>query len=137
CFFRRVEGDDARALPADDGPGGAADVIFGKVYDVVLERKAGRGTTNPDGKSYVRSLLDKGVPKISEKIREEAEELCRALASESPERVASEAADLVFHALVGLAARDLHLRDVGRVLAGRFGVSGIDEKAARGTDEGG
>jgi len=131
CFFRTIQGDDPKDLPADDGPTGASDPVFDRVFGVIQERKAGRGATQADGKSYVKSLLDRGVPKISAKIREEAEELCQALASETPERVASEAADLVFHALVGLAARDIELRAVAEVFKQRFGISGIDEKASR------
>jgi phosphoribosyl-ATP pyrophosphohydrolase/phosphoribosyl-AMP cyclohydrolase len=131
CFFRRVEGDDANALPADDGPPPGPDPTLEEVFAVILERQAGRGMTNAEGGSYVRRLLDRGAPKINEKITEEAAELAQAIAGESDERVAAEAADLVFHAMVGLAHRGLHLHDVARVLAARFGRSGIDEKAAR------
>ena len=95
-------------------------------------RKRGEGMTNAEGKSYVRRLLDKGVPKINAKIEEEAGELCAALAGESDAQVYAETADLLFHVLVGLSARDLRFEEVTRVLAGRLGVSGIDEKAARG-----
>lgn len=131
CFFRRVEGTDPQALPADDGPAPGPDPTLERVFGVILHRQAGRGMTNADGKSYVRRLLDEGAPKINAKITEEAGELTQAIAEQSDERVASEAADLVFHAMVGLAHRGLHLHDVARVLAGRFGVSGLDEKAAR------
>ncbi len=124
CFFAPV-------LPQaheDDGPQGS---MVDRVFAVILDRKAGRGATNEDGKSYVRSLLDKGVEKIASKITEEAGELIEALRGETPDRVASEAADLVFHAMVGLAARDVAWSDVAAVFAKRFGVSGIDEKARR------
>ena len=124
CFFAPVlpQAED------DDGPQGN---MVDRVFAVILDRKAGRGATNEDGKSYVRSLLDKGVEKIASKITEEAGELIEALRGETPERVASEAADLVFHAMVGLAARDVAWSDVAAVFAKRFGVSGIDEKAGR------
>lgn len=105
--------------------------ILARVTAVVRERKAGRGATNAEGRSYVRTLMDKGTDKINEKIAEEGAELCRALRSESDERVAAEAADLVFHVLVGLVHRDLDLEPVAAVLRDRFGVSGIDEKASR------
>lgn len=131
CFFRRVEGDDAHTLPHDDGPTNGADPTFERVFAVIEQRKAGLGITNTEGKSYVRKLLARGAPKINEKIAEEAGELCEAIANESDERVASEAADLLFHALVGLSHRGLDIRDVARVLAARFGTSGLDEKAAR------
>ncbi|MCR9166039.1 MAG: bifunctional phosphoribosyl-AMP cyclohydrolase/phosphoribosyl-ATP diphosphatase HisIE [Nannocystaceae bacterium] len=125
CFF-------APLLPqteTDDGPAGN---MLGRVFETILDRKAGRGSTNAQGKSYVRSLLDKGVEKIASKITEEAGELIEALRGETPDRVASEAADLVFHAMVGLASRDVSWSDVAAEFARRFGVSGIDEKAARG-----
>lgn len=131
CFFRRVEGEHAEALPADDGPPPGPDPTLEQVFAVILERQAGRGMTNAEGGSYVRRLLDRGAPKINEKLTEEAAELAHAIAGESDERVAAEAADLVFHAMVGLAHRGLHLHDVARVLADRFGTSGIDEKAGR------
>ncbi len=127
CFFRPL----SDAGPEDDGPAEVPGSMFARVFGVVLDRKAGRGATNRDGKSYVRSLLDKGVEKIGAKVHEEAGELVDALRNESAERVASEAADLFFHAMVGLAHRDVGLRAVADVFARRFGLSGIDEKAAR------
>jgi phosphoribosyl-ATP pyrophosphohydrolase/phosphoribosyl-AMP cyclohydrolase len=126
CFFQPVDGE------ADDGPAPSSDVTMAHVFGAVLERQAGRGATNREGKSYVRSLLDAGAEKIGAKIREEADELCRAIAGEPADRVAAEAADLVFHAMVGLAHRAVHWRDVANVLAQRLGVSGVDEKASRG-----
>ncbi len=131
CFFRRVDGDDATALPADDGPPADPGTMLTRVFGVIEDRKAGRGMTNADGKSYVRTLLDKGPPKLAEKITEEAGELSQAIADESDARVASEAADLIFHAMVGLAYRGLDLHAVADVFAQRFGLSGIDEKQAR------
>ena len=82
-------------------------------------------------KSYTRSLFDGGAAKIGRKINEESDELVRALESEADDRVLNEAADLFYHALVGLRFRGLPFRAVLRVLADRFGVGGHDEKAAR------
>lgn len=132
CFFKPVElGPDAPAWAnEDDGPLPVR--TLDSLWQTILDRKAGRGMTNAQGKSYVRSLLDAGAVKIDEKLREEAAELGAALREESDERVASEAADLLFHALVGLAARDLSPEDVAAVLRQRHGLSGIDEKAGRG-----
>jgi phosphoribosyl-AMP cyclohydrolase / phosphoribosyl-ATP pyrophosphohydrolase len=131
CFFRAWD-PATETLAEDDGPTPGADTLFARVFGVVLDRQAGRGATNRDGKSYVRSLLEAGTEAISAKIREEADELTQALGTESTQRVASEAADLIFHAMVGLAHRGAHIRDVARVFASRFGISGLDEKAARG-----
>lgn len=125
CFFAPVLPQPAEE---DDGPHGN---VVERVFGVILDRKAGRGATNKEGKSYVRSLLDKGVEKIASKITEEAEELIEAMRNETPDRVVSEAADLVFHAMVGLAARDVRWSDVTTEFARRFGLSGIDEKDAR------
>jgi phosphoribosyl-ATP pyrophosphohydrolase/phosphoribosyl-AMP cyclohydrolase len=82
-------------------------------------------------KSYTRSLLDGGPAKIGGKLREEAAELSVAIAEESDERVVSEAADVLFHLLVGLRLRGLGLRDVEAKLQARMGLSGHAEKAAR------
>jgi phosphoribosyl-ATP pyrophosphohydrolase/phosphoribosyl-AMP cyclohydrolase len=83
-----------------------------------LERTiAERAETKPDG-SYTASLLaDPG--RIGEKVQEEAEEVARAAKSESGERVAEEAADVIYHLAVLLKGRDLTLTDAERVLDGR------------------
>ena len=82
-------------------------------------------------KSYTALLLAGGVERIGGKVTEEAGELVRAAAGEADARVVAEAADLLYHTLVLLAARDLTLAAVEEELARRFGVSGLDEKAAR------
>lgn len=82
-------------------------------------------------RSYTARLLADGVPAIAGKVTEEAGELVQAAAAETDDRVVSEAADLLYHMLVLLAARDLSLSQVEATLAGRFGVSGLEEKAAR------
>jgi phosphoribosyl-ATP pyrophosphohydrolase/phosphoribosyl-AMP cyclohydrolase len=131
CFFRRVEGEHATALPEDDGPPAGAGAMLDRVFAVILERKAGRGATRADGKSYVQSLLQAGAAKINAKIGEEADELRRAIEGEPDARVAAEAADLLFHTLVGLAHRGLDPAAVMKVLDDRLGTSGIDEKERR------
>jgi len=129
CFFRALAED---GLAADEGPvADGPDAVLARLFAVVLARKAGLGATQAEGKSYVRELLAAGTTKVEAKLREEADELARALASESRERVAAEAADLLFHTLVALVARDVDLREVTAVLAGRHGTSGLDEKARR------
>jgi phosphoribosyl-ATP pyrophosphohydrolase/phosphoribosyl-AMP cyclohydrolase len=96
------------------------------LYQTILARKDAPAGT----KSYVKQLLE--TPgKVGQKINEEAGELSAELPEGAKERVISEAADLVFHTLVGLAARGVTLEDVARELHRRAGVSGIDEKAAR------
>jgi phosphoribosyl-AMP cyclohydrolase / phosphoribosyl-ATP pyrophosphohydrolase len=84
----------------------------------ILERTiAERAATQPQG-SYTAALL--GDPeRIGEKVQEEAEEVARAAKSESDERVAEEAADVIYHLAVLLKGRDLTLTDAERVLDGR------------------
>ena len=68
----------------------------------------------PDG-SYTAALLaDPAL--IGEKVQEEAEEVARAAREETDERVANEAADVLYHLSVLLASRSLTLADAGRVL---------------------
>jgi phosphoribosyl-AMP cyclohydrolase / phosphoribosyl-ATP pyrophosphohydrolase len=83
-----------------------------------LERTiAQRAAARPDG-SYTATLLA-DPQRIGEKVQEEAEEVARAAQSESDERVAEEAADVVYHLTVLLRSRELSLADAERVLDGR------------------
>jgi phosphoribosyl-AMP cyclohydrolase / phosphoribosyl-ATP pyrophosphohydrolase len=85
-----------------------------------LERTiADRADARPDG-SYTVSLLE-APGRAGEKVEEEAEEVVRAAREESDERVAEEAADLLYHLAVLLRGRDLTLADAERVLDGRRG----------------
>ena len=95
-----------------------------------------RRTSRPD-ESYTAGLLHAGVTKIGEKINEEAEEVVEASTepgSAGRDHLVREAADLVYHLLVLLAARDCGLDDVEAELARRFGISGLEEKASRQKD---
>ena len=83
-----------------------------------LERVlAQRARDRPAG-SYTAELLS-DPPRIGEKVREEAAEVARAAAGESDERVAEEAADVLYHLVVLLRSRGLDLADAERVLDGR------------------
>jgi phosphoribosyl-ATP pyrophosphohydrolase/phosphoribosyl-AMP cyclohydrolase len=79
---------------------------------------AQRALERPEG-SYVASLLDEGVPAAARKVGEEAIETVTAALAETDERLAEEAADLVFHLYVLLAARGVDLARVDDVLAAR------------------
>jgi phosphoribosyl-ATP pyrophosphohydrolase/phosphoribosyl-AMP cyclohydrolase len=125
CFYRRVEGD-AGALAADDGPPDPPALVLARVAEVIARRRRER----PE-KSYVVSLLDAGLPKINAKIAEESGELREALLENDAAHIAHEAADLLFHTLVGLEAAGVPVDAVFAELRRRFGVSGIDEKASR------
>ncbi len=121
CFFRPFDGEIATDEQAPAAP-----------YLVELERVIESRKGAPAGSSYTRDLLAGGSAKVGAKIREEADELARAIEGESNERVASEAADALYHLMVGLASRGLSLRDAIGVLAARAGTSGHVEKAQRG-----
>jgi phosphoribosyl-ATP pyrophosphohydrolase len=81
--------------------------------------------------SYTRKLLDGGVKHCAKKLGEEAVETVLAAVGEDRERLISESADLLYHLLVVLEAREVRLAEVEAVLAQRTGMSGLDEKAAR------
>jgi phosphoribosyl-ATP pyrophosphohydrolase/phosphoribosyl-AMP cyclohydrolase len=115
CFFRSTAGNAERPLPT----------LF-RLETVLAERARSSAE-----RSYTRSLLDAGAPKIGAKIREEADEVARAIEGESDDRVVSEAADVVYHLLVGLLHRGVPLRRVAAELFRRFGTSGHVEKARR------
>ena len=109
--------------------------IIEQLYQVLQERKS----ANPEA-SYVASLYAGGAAKMSEKIREEAEEaIVEGLRLEkSPEdetireALRQESADLIFHLWVMLAHYDIKPIEIGQVLEQRFGTSGHEEKASRG-----
>ena len=82
--------------------------------------------------SWTAKLLSKGPEKCAEKFGEEAVEAIIEAVKGDRVKLTSEAADVVFHLAVMLAARDLTLADVAEELARREGQSGIAEKATRG-----
>jgi phosphoribosyl-AMP cyclohydrolase / phosphoribosyl-ATP pyrophosphohydrolase len=127
-----AEGGATGAVSATDaGAAPAVPAVDALPFLSHLEQEILRRTESEAERSYTRYLLDKGIPKINEKLREEADELCRALESEEVSRVASESADVLYHLLVGLRARGVGLREVIATLAARAGQSGHAEKAAR------
>ncbi len=102
----------------------------GAVLDGLERVIASRRGASAD-RSYTARLLAGGAAACGAKVTEEAAELVAAAAGEPAERVVAEAADLVYHMLVLLATRDVPLSAVEGELARRFGVSGLEEKAAR------
>jgi phosphoribosyl-ATP pyrophosphohydrolase len=102
--------------------------ILERLWEVIAARRRER----PAG-SYVVSLLDGGVATAGAKLLEEAEELRDAAAGGDPAAVAHEAADLLFHALVLLAAAEPPVEPaaVFAELERRFGTGGLAEKARR------
>jgi phosphoribosyl-ATP pyrophosphohydrolase len=90
--------------------------VLAHLEAVVQDRKA-----NPKPGSYTCQLLEAGLPRILKKVGEEAVEVLIAAQSEGDQRLVSELADLIYHALVLLAASDLAWADVEQELARRFG----------------
>ena len=96
-----------------------------------LERTvAERRAANPS-ESYVASLHAKGLPQIARKLGEEGVEAAVATLSGSHDELVGEAADILFHLVVALQARDIPLAAVLAELDRREGRSGIEEKASR------
>lgn len=81
--------------------------------------------------SWTAKLLAAGPEKCAEKFGEEAVEAIIEATKGDAERLTAEAADVLYHLLVMLAARDITLADVLAELERREGTSGIAEKAGR------
>jgi phosphoribosyl-ATP pyrophosphohydrolase/phosphoribosyl-AMP cyclohydrolase len=128
CFFQVLE----RTGPKDAGgaklvQGADAPQTLLATLEAVLESRK-----KSDAKaSYTKSLYDGGPPAIGAKLREESDELARAIEAESDERVAAEAADVLYHLVVGLRLRAIPFHRVLAELARRLGTSGHEEKASR------
>jgi phosphoribosyl-ATP pyrophosphohydrolase/phosphoribosyl-AMP cyclohydrolase len=105
CFYRSASGALVR-VPHEALP---------ELERVLSLRRAER----PEGSYTVELLSDPAL--IGEKVREEADEVARAVAGESDRRVAEEAADLLYHLEVALASRELSIRDAFGVLLERRG----------------
>ena len=82
--------------------------------------------------SWTAKLLSKGPEKCAEKFGEEAVEAIIEAVKGDREKLTAEAADVLYHLLVMLAARDVTLDQVLAELERREGTSGLAEKAARG-----
>jgi len=100
--------------------------IVDTLYHTILERKNAKESES----SWTKKLLDDKALLLS-KINEEAGELATAIDKESDKQVIYEAADLLYHTLVGLASRDITPDRVKQELGSRFGTSGIVEKENR------
>jgi len=95
------------------------------LYHTILERKNDNAQ-----KSWTKKLLNNKELLLS-KIKEEADELCVAIDKEDDKQVIYEAADLLYHSLVGLGLREISPDRVKQELSRRHGVSGIEEKESR------
>ena len=118
CFYRELGGS---AEPVPDGPAAAGEPApapfeaLGALERVVAERDRER----PSG-SYTAELLSDPT-RAGEKVREESEEVVTAVDGESDDRVAEEAADVLYHLAVLVRSRGLDLSGALEVLNGRRG----------------
>ena len=103
-----------------------SDILF-RLEQTLLARKGAA-----PGSSYVASLYAKGLDAVLIKVGEEATEAVIAAKGGDRDQFTAEVADLIFHTLVMLAAKDVALSAVLAELERREGVSGIVEKKARG-----
>jgi phosphoribosyl-ATP pyrophosphohydrolase/phosphoribosyl-AMP cyclohydrolase len=100
-----------------------ADTCFNEINPPFTLQKLETTITNrknhPEETSYTSSLFNKGINKIAQNLGEEAVELVIESKDDNKEKFLGEAADLLFHYLVLLQAKDQHLDDVVEVLATR------------------
>ncbi len=100
--------------------------ILKNIYTVVVDRKLNRPQD-----SYVAGLLESGGAKIHEKLSEETAELIDASQGADIQNIIHETADVLFHTIVLLGHHGIAPEAVYTELYKRWGVSGIQEKAAR------
>ena len=116
CFYRELGGAAAPAKdapPAEGEPAPAAHEALATLERTLRERQSRR----PEGSYTVELLSDLNL--LGAKLDEEAEEVVRAARDETGQRVAEEAADLLYHLSVLLLSRGLAQADVMEVLNGR------------------
>ena len=109
CFSRVVTPDASLAARPDN---------TGHVLTRLAVTVAQRAAERPEG-SYTARLLSEGLPRVSQKVGEEALEVVIAAHTEDGPRLASEAADLLYHLLVLLQARGVPLDAVWEELESR------------------
>ncbi|MBB95655.1 MAG: phosphoribosyl-ATP diphosphatase [Rhodobacteraceae bacterium] len=98
--------------------------------DHLFQTIESRRAADPDS-SWTAKLLSRGPEKCAEKFGEEAVEAIIEAVKGDRDRLTSEAADVIYHLLVMLAARDVKLSAVLEELNRRQSQSGIEEKASR------
>ena len=103
-----------------------ASQIIEELFAVIESRKGGDPKV-----SHTAKLFEKGLGKIAKKTGEEAVEVIVAALHETPDRVVSESADLLYHLMVLWAEQGIKPEEVFAELESRVGVSGIEEKKSR------
>jgi phosphoribosyl-AMP cyclohydrolase / phosphoribosyl-ATP pyrophosphohydrolase len=98
-----------------------APVRPGLAFLAGLERVIAQRDADRPGDSYTSRLLEGGVKRVAQKVGEEGVETALAGVAGERDELAAEAADLLYHLLVLLRARDMRLADVVAVLQARHG----------------
>ena len=111
CFFNPMEEVPQDYESGDSGPG-----ILDELFAVIKDRQR----EQPEG-SYTASLIQEGVPRIAQKVIEEAGETAIAAVQGDKDNLPGEVADLLYHALVLMAASDVSPRAVWEELRKRRG----------------
>lgn len=124
CFFTDIESGETTSEPLIDTA--ATYGIVDELYHTILERKNADPAT-----SWTAKLLSKGDNAILKKVVEEAGEFAFAVKDNNEEEIIYECADLVYHALVALAHKNISPDRIKQELARRSGISGIAEKNSR------
>jgi phosphoribosyl-ATP pyrophosphohydrolase len=100
--------------------------IFDELFVSICSKKI----ADPSN-SYTAQLLQRGIPKIAQKVGEEATETIIAAVQGDSAELQKESADLLYHLFVLWAACNITPQQVATVLQQRMGVSGLTEKAGR------
>lgn len=100
--------------------------ILNELSDMIKARQ----NDNPDI-SYTAKLLSKGLPKVTQKIGEEATEVVIAALVETKDNTISEIADLMYHLCVMMHLKEIDWSHIAHKLHERMNMSGLEEKAAR------
>lgn len=111
CFFNPMEEVPQDYETSDSGPG-----ILDELFAVIQDRRR----EQPEG-SYTAKLIQEGVPRIAQKVIEEAGETAIAAVQGDKDNLPGEVADLLYHVLVLMAASDVSPRSVWEELRRRRG----------------
>tara|TARA_B100001123_G_scaffold432179_1_gene554785 strand:+ start:12494 stop:13048 length:555 start_codon:yes stop_codon:yes gene_type:complete len=111
CFFQESVSDD---WSADTKTTDRLDLELSELANIIAQRNK----ELPDG-SYTAELLRSGINKIGQKVIEEAGETALAAMAESDDNTKNEVADLLYHLLVLLEAKEISLKDIAEVLSSR------------------
>jgi phosphoribosyl-ATP pyrophosphohydrolase/phosphoribosyl-AMP cyclohydrolase len=124
CFFTELESGkiESEVEVSSESLYGVIDTL----YHIIQERK----NADPES-SWTAKLLSKGDNTILKKVVEEAGEFCFAYKDNDEKEMIYEAADLTYHMLVALAAKNISPDRIKQELARRFNMSGIEEKNSR------